>query len=139
VFVNLDDYFYNQHDAHELENGNILIFDDGTTRPISQGGTYARAIELAINLNKKTIQKVWEFRPKHNLSCNEGGSARRLKNGNTIVDFGASNLEVKHVIEAGQKSNSIVADLEVISKIEDNQFLLYRAVPIESIYGETMI
>lgn len=139
VFVNPNDQFYNQHDAHELENGNIIMFDDGTSRPISEGGPYARGIEYFLDLKKKTIQKVWEFRPQKDLKCEEGGSARRLDNGHTIVDFGASNLEVKHVFEAGRKSNRAIADLSVVSGIPNNEFLLYRAVPIKSIFGEKMV
>lgn len=133
------DQFYNQHDAHELDNGNILMFDDGTTRPKSEGGPYSRAIEYTLDLNKKKLIKVWEYRPKEDLQCSNVGSSRRLKNGNTIIDFGASNLDVKHIIEAGQKSNQTVADLSVSCNLSDVQFNIYRAIPIESIFGETQI
>jgi hypothetical protein len=139
AFINPNDQFYNQHDAHELQNGNIIMFDDGTSRPKSEGGPYARAIEYHLDLKHKILTKVWEFRPKHDLQCEEGGSARRIKNGHTIIDFGASNLDIKHVIEAGQKSNSLIADLSISSGLPNNKFLLYRAVPISSIYGEIMV
>ena len=112
------------------------MFDDGTTRPESEGGPYARAIEYSIDLRRKTISKAWEFRPRKDLRCQEGGSARRLKNGNTVVDFGASNLAVKHVIEAGKESNALVADLSVSTGVANAEFLVYRAVPIDSILGE---
>src|SRR5581483_4448290 len=106
VFATPDDAFYAQHDAHELAHKNkrqmrILMFDDGTTRPASQGGPYARGIEYELDLHKRTISKVWEFRPRVDLSCSALGSARRLCNGHTIVDFGAPNLKVKHIVEAG--------------------------------------
>lgn len=139
-FVRPNDLFYNQHDAHELPGGSVLMFDDGTTRPASQGGKYARAVEYRLAYwPDQTIRKVWEFRPRVDLECQDVGSARRLRNGNTLVDFGASNLTVKHVIEAGPRSNSLVADLEVATQLPDTSWLLYRAVPVDSIAGETRV
>jgi len=127
------DMFYVQHDIHELKDGNILIFDDGIDRPISQGEPYARAIEYHIDMKRKTLVKTWEFRPEKDLKCNNNGSARRLKNGHNIVDFGATNLE------ACQSVNKAIADLAVSSKMAEAQFTIYRAIPIESIFGEIRI
>lgn len=137
-FINTNDQFYNQHDAHELCNGNILMFDDGTTRPESEGGEYARAIEFSLDLKNKKLIKVWEFRPPKDIQCNNNGSARRLNNGHTIVDFGASNLDVKHIFEACRKSNKVVCDLSISSSLKGNQFTIFRAVPIKSILGEIL-
>ena len=140
-FASPDDRFYNQHDAHEIsgEPSHLLMFDDGTTRPPSEGGKYGRAIEYELNYKDKTIRKVWEFRPPVNLQCDNVGSARRLNNGNTIADFGASNLTVKHVFEAGKESNVVVADLEVSAGAlfqSETSWILYRAVPVDSLFGE---
>lgn len=138
-FVDPDQEFHGQHDIHELDNGNILMFDDGTDRPESQGGQYGRAIEYFLDWDNKKIIKVWEFRPSKDLQCNNNGSARRLKNGHTIVDFGASNLEVKHIFETGRKSNTMIADLAVSTDLPDTQFTIYRAIPITSILGQTIL
>lgn len=136
AFVNPNDKFYNQHDAHELPapapDGNVLMFDDGTTRPLSEGGPYARAIEYALDFNTKTIRKVWEFRPQPDLPCQSVGSARRLENGNTVVDFGADNLSVKHVYEVTPTS-SVVGDLQLSS---EDTWYVFHAIPIDSINGE---
>jgi hypothetical protein len=138
-FINDNDRFYNQHDAHQLDNNNILMFDDGTSRPESEGGSYARAIEYRLDLYQKSIYKVWEFRPKMNLKCENNGSARRLDNGHTIVDFGATNLDVKHIYETCTKSNTYVADLAVSTKMSNIEFTIFRAVPIKSIFGEVLV
>lgn len=115
------------------------MFDNGTTRPQSEGGSYARAIEYSLDLKSKKLIKTWEFRPKEDIQCDNNGSARRLKNGHTIVNFGAVNLDIKHVFEACAKSNTVVAHLAVSSSLPNNQFSIYRAVPIQSIMGEIII
>ena len=134
AFVNPNDKFYNQHDAHELPNSNVLMFDDGTTRPLSEGGPYARAIEYALDFNTKTIRKVWEFRPQPDLSCQSVGSARRLENGNTVVDFGADNLPVKHVYEVTPDS-SVVGTFSYLA----DTWYVFHAIPIDSINGEVRL
>ncbi|MEA1997318.1 MAG: aryl-sulfate sulfotransferase [Gemmatimonadota bacterium] len=70
-----------QHKPHMLENGNILIFDNGTLRG------YSRVIEL----NPLTERIEWEYtstRKKDFLSKYISG-AQRLPNGNTLVCDGS--------------------------------------------------
>lgn len=33
---------------HELDNGNILMFDDGRGRPLSEGGEYVKLLNLQL-------------------------------------------------------------------------------------------
>jgi hypothetical protein len=66
-----------QHDPTFLENGNILIFDNGTRRE------YSRIIEL----DPLKYEIVWEyhsFQPRL-FFTDWGGSAQRLPNGNTLI------------------------------------------------------
>lgn len=72
-----------QHNATELENGNILIFDNGAFRG-GQSITYSRAIEV----DRATRAIVWEYRDAaqmHNFFTPFMGSAQRLANGNTLL------------------------------------------------------
>jgi len=72
-----------QHCASELENGNILIFDNGTFRH-HQSATYSRVIEV----DRATKQVVWQYRDRSNPSAFFSpfmGGAQRLKNGNTLI------------------------------------------------------
>jgi hypothetical protein len=66
-----------QHDAKLLENGNVLIFDNGTERGFS------RVIELD-PINKKI---VWEYKsdPAEKFYSRFSGSSQRLPNGNTLI------------------------------------------------------
>jgi len=70
-----------QHDPTVLENGNILIYDNGEHR--TRGGCFSRAVEM----NPKTNQIEWEYRGSPPLSFFSTGisSAQRLPNGNTFI------------------------------------------------------
>jgi len=69
-----------QHKPHMLENGNILIFDNGTLRG------YSRVIEL----NPLTEKIVWEYTaaPKEKFLSRYISGAQRLPNGNTLICSG---------------------------------------------------
>ncbi len=71
-----------QHDPHELDNGNILIFDNGSFRA---GVTlpYSRVIEV----DRASKQIVWEYvdNPLQSFYSPYMGSAQRLPNGNTLI------------------------------------------------------
>jgi hypothetical protein len=72
-----------QHCASELDNGNILIFDNGTFRH-HQSATYSRALEV----DRSTKKIVWQYRDKSSPMAFFSpfmGGAQRLQNGNTLI------------------------------------------------------
>jgi len=66
-----------QHDATLLEDGNVLIYDNGIRRE------WGRALEI----DPRTGEIVWEYRaePKEKLYTRSLGAAQRLPNGNTLI------------------------------------------------------
>jgi hypothetical protein len=60
-----------------LENGHILLFDNGVNR------RYSRVMEL----DPLTEAIVWQYQtdPKRNFFSDTRGSAQRLPNGNTLI------------------------------------------------------
>ena len=80
------------HDAQVLDNGNILLFDNGV------GRGWSRVIEL----NPLTKRIVWQFKaPKPTDFYSLGrGSAQRLPNGNTLI-ANAAHGEVFEVTSNG--------------------------------------
>ena len=44
TFPNPSDRFYHEHYVRMLENGNLLLFDNGNGRPAAEGGQYTRAL-----------------------------------------------------------------------------------------------
>ncbi len=87
-----------QHDPHVLDNGNVLVFDNGTFR---DGVTmpYSRVLEI----DRDTKEVVWQYAdtPAQNFYTPYMGSAQRLPNGNTLIteaNFG----RIFEVTAAGQ-------------------------------------
>lgn len=70
------------HDASMLENGNILVFDNGMGR-INSELCYSRVVEI----NPRTNKIVWEFKdnPPHEFYSGIQGGCQRLPNGNTLI------------------------------------------------------
>ncbi len=75
-----------QHDARELDSGNVLMFDNGVHRTRMPG--FARIVEVDPN----TDQIVWQYMDKVMLAFQSfmGGGAQRLANGNTYITEAAT-------------------------------------------------
>jgi len=71
-----------QHCASELEDGSILIFDNGTFRH-HESATYSRVIQVS----RKDKSIIWEYRDSHPMTFFTPfmGGAQRLENGNTLI------------------------------------------------------
>jgi len=71
-----------QHDANMLPNGNILIFDNGAHRAITEVN-----LSMVIEVNPKTRKIEWEYRgkPVTDFYSSVCSGARRLPNGNTLI------------------------------------------------------
>ena len=93
-FPNPNDRFYGQHTGAQLGNGNVLLFDNGRGRPAAEGGAYSRALELRLDEAAGTAVKVWEYRPTPDIYTSSRGSAYRLRNGNTLISFHDTIVEV---------------------------------------------
>jgi hypothetical protein len=152
TFPNPGDRFYHEHYVRMLENGNLLLFDNGNGRPAAEGGLYTRALELALDWNSMTATKVWEYR--HQVGTSGGapvykysdrvGAAQRLQNGNTIVWFGADidpttlapkSPQTYTLVEADASPEAgAVAVLDV--HIPPGTGFPYRALPVETLFGE---
>ena len=79
-----------QHNATMLENGNILIFDNGHHRcqpRIGEQFPFSRVVEV----EKESGKIVWEYRHTSPLRFFSGfvSGAERLPNGNTLICSGA--------------------------------------------------
>lgn len=75
-----DQKMFGSHCATVLDNGNILIFDNGSEKPETRRSA-------VIEMDPKTGEIVWCFEPKHTSSffSYRQGAAQRLPNGNTFV------------------------------------------------------
>jgi hypothetical protein len=152
TFPNPGDRFYHEHYVRMLDNGNLLLFDNGNGRPAAEGGQYTRALELALDWSSMTATKVWEYR--HQIGASGGtpvykyadrvGTAQRLGNGNTIVWYGAD-IDPTTLQEKSPQTQTLVeadaspeaAALAVLDvQIPPGNVIVYRALPADTIFGE---
>ncbi len=106
--------FSHQHTASFLDNGNILLFDNGNLR----NERFSRAVEYKIDEINLVATKVWEYRYSPDIYQRNMCSAYRLPNGNTLINWGS------HGITEVTKNNDIA--FELIFKGD----LVYRAYKI---------
>lgn len=86
TFVNDSLPFLGQHQVRWLNNGNILLYDNGYSYP---GNLHnARAVEYKIDHQTKTATRVWSWSYPEKLIAESTGGVQRLYNGATLINFG---------------------------------------------------
>ena len=115
------DGFSHQHGIRKLQNGHVILFDNGNLHnpPVS------RAVEYALDETAKTATLVWEYRGAPELYSFAVGNAQRLENGNTLICFGLA----QHVLEVDREG---AKHWELI--VNEPNHYPYRAFRIDSLY-----
>ena len=75
--------FSAQHSVRSLPNGNLLIFDNGS----SHSSPHSRAVEYQLDLSAHTAALVWSFTHAPPVWTMFTGSVQRFQNGNTLVGW----------------------------------------------------
>ncbi len=128
--------FWFEHTAAEVSTDRILMFDNGRDRP---AGLFSRALELQLDRSRGTAITAWQFRPKPDIYAPVIGSARRLPNGHTVIDFGTGPGVL------GSSGPVSVYDVSATSRVawrlvvDEENLLNYRATPLQEIAGETVV
>ncbi|MFC2947023.1 aryl-sulfate sulfotransferase [Virgibacillus sediminis] len=52
---------YGQHAVSQLENGNILLYDNGNGRTEDVNDNYSRAVEYKVDKENMTVEQVWSY------------------------------------------------------------------------------
>ena len=71
------------HAFHRLDNGNVLIYDNGKRDVRS-----SRVHEYQIDEQNKIAEHVWTYVPESMVYGTGRGNAQRLPNGNTMIGWG---------------------------------------------------
>ena len=79
--------FYFQHNAHQLSNSRIGMFDDGAGPP--QLNPFSRGLILQLNKRRHKATLVRQFARSGTTSAQSEGSMQRLPGGNVFVGFGS--------------------------------------------------
>jgi hypothetical protein len=75
--------FSAQHCARIIDNGNLLLFDNGT----SHATVVSRAVEYKLDESAHTATMVWQFHHAPDIYTQFTGSVQRLQNGNTFIGW----------------------------------------------------
>jgi hypothetical protein len=116
--------FSGQHSARLLENGNVLLFDNGTLHPPPT----TRAVEYALDPAAGTARLVWEFRSSAGFNRFSGSTFRDAE-GATWVGLSAMGI-----VDRVGRDGAILWEGRFLLDGQPAPF--YRAVPIESLYGQ---
>ena len=99
--------FSKQHDVRRMNNGNIMMFDNGNEHnpPIS------RVVEYLVNEIEMTAELVWSFSHPLSFFGLAMGSAQKLPNNNTLINWGTLNNSGAVITEVDYEKN-IVLEIE---------------------------
>lgn len=75
--------FAAQHFVSALGNNRYMVFDNGNSRPV----LLSRAVEYQLDFTNMTATMLWQFRDTPDKYTYWMGSAQRLTNGNTLINF----------------------------------------------------
>jgi len=105
TFINDSLYGPNrQHDVRRLENGNIMIFDNGDQRDIP----LTRISEYELDEVNMIATLVWSYsHPDGYVSLNQGCS-QRLDNGNTLISWGGVSGRGQIITEIDSLGNRVL-------------------------------
>jgi len=110
-----------QHCASELDDGGILIFDNGTFRR-GESATYSRVIQV----DRATKKIIWKYQDPHPMTFFTPfmGGAQRLKNGNTLITEAAFG----RIFEVTQEG-------KMVWEYVNEEFADYKGLDAEEIEG----
>jgi len=80
--------FSGQHYISALGNSHYMVFDNGNLH----NPPASRAVEYELNLANMTATMTWQFRDTPDRFTDVMGSAQRLPNGHTLIDFVQGNF-----------------------------------------------
>ena len=116
--------FSAQHDAQVLDNGDILLFDNGWRH----NPQVTRAVEYRLDETAKTATLVWSYSHNPATFTPYTGSVQRMTDGSTFVGFPNMNTIVQVT-----SSGKVVGELRpMINDAESSGF--YRAVVVRDLF-----
>lgn len=98
TFINDPLKFSRQHCIRRIDNGNIILFDNGNFHSPS----FSRAVEYSLDEGNHTATLVWEYRNTPSIYAFAMGSVQRLENGNTFIGWGYTGTTLSEVTPEGQ-------------------------------------
>ena len=140
------EWCYYQHSNIYLPNGDLMVFDNGTSRNLdavdgntivnSAPGKYSRAVEYKIDEKNKTIQQVWDYGKERDQSCYSSiiSSVQYLPEKNHILFCPGYNVlnttgNGGKIVEIDYATKQVVAETSISTA---NTFGFHRAKKISA-------
>jgi hypothetical protein len=93
------DGFASQHLPTILPNGNLLLFDNGNARNHNS----TRVVEYELDVENRSATQVWAYAPPEgDYFADTRGSAQRLPDGNTLINWVDRNPNIEIVTPEGE-------------------------------------
>lgn len=122
--IDLNHLFSGQHDVRMLDDGEISVFDNGTT-----ANRNPRVLVFKINENDKTatITKVITGSSQSTSYC--CGSARELKDGAWLINWGGKFDQARGVLANGVSSTVLPNGVATRIMVRPMNVFSYRVIP----------
>lgn len=117
--------FSAQHSVRVLDNGDILLYDNGTRHSPPE----TRAVEYRLDPAARTADMVWQFRHSPVFWVPYTGSVERLADGNTVIGY--SN---RGIVTEVRPDGSVAWEGTVMLD-QERHGDFYRAIKIASLYS----
>jgi len=112
-----------QHAPLLMDNGHIMLFDNGANRNFAGFGEYSRAVEYDIDESNMTVRQVWQYGKERGRSCFSSivSDVDILKQSGNIyfcpgsrVDNGGGNFGGK-IVELSYPDKNVVFEMRINS------------------------
>ncbi len=100
TFTNDSIGFSHQHAIRRIANGHVTLYDNGNYHTPQ----FSRAVEYRLDEKEKTATLVWQYRNTPDYFGPAMGNVQRLRNGNTLINWGTTNPSVTEVTSEGAKA-----------------------------------
>lgn len=131
------------HCPNILQNGHILVFDNGYCRnfvplPTNSPNLYSRAVEYEIDEEKKTIRQIWQYGKERGRDCYAmaiSGVQYLPKTDNRLFCPGQDNLLSNgarggRIVEIDPRTGEVVFELEVDMNTCNSAFHRANRIPL---------
>jgi hypothetical protein len=116
--------FSAQHDAQVLDNGDLLVFDNGWRHDPQ----YSRALEYRLDETAKTATLVWSYTRDPKTFTAYTGSVQRVMDGSTFIGF----ANLNEIVEVSSSGKILGQYRPMISNAHSSGF--YRAVAVRNLF-----
>lgn len=126
-FTNDPEMTIGQHDAHRLDNGNLLLLDNGGDRTPFHP---VRAKEYTLDEANLTATLAWSHLYDSAIYSNAIGNVQRLDNGHTVINYGnLSTVSVQPAFEELDANGNLIYSITFPDTLTSYRVFNYPTLP----------